>query len=115
MQSNKGIWTGRVLSGLVILFLAVDGAMKLVPIAPVTEAMIQLGYPASADLARGLGVLTLVCTAPYAFPRTWSGARQTSGHRQTGSFRSSTTFSAGAPGRLMRRKIRRCGELSAAR
>jgi hypothetical protein len=70
MQSNKGIWTGRVLSGLVILFLAVDGAMKLVPIAPVTEAMIQLGYPASADLARGLGVLTLVCTALYAFPRT---------------------------------------------
>jgi hypothetical protein len=70
MRSNKAIWTGRVLSGLVILFLAVDGAMKLVPIAPVTEAMIQLGYPASADLARGLGVLTLVCTALYAFPRT---------------------------------------------
>jgi DoxX-like family len=70
MQSGRTIWTGRVLSGLVILFLAVDGAMKLVPIAPVTEAMIQLGYPASADLARGLGVLTLVCTALYAFPRT---------------------------------------------
>jgi DoxX-like family len=70
MQSGRTIWTGRVLSGLVILFLAVDGAMKLVPIAPVTEAMIQLGYPASADLARGLGVLTLICTALYAFPRT---------------------------------------------
>ena len=70
MQSGRTIWTGRVLSGLVILFLAVDGAMKLVPIAPVTEAMIQLGYPASPDLARGLGVLTLICTALYAFPRT---------------------------------------------
>jgi hypothetical protein len=70
MRSNKAIWTGRVLSGLVILFLVMDGAMKLVPIAPVTEAMIQLGYPASADLARGLGVLTLLCTALYAFPRT---------------------------------------------
>lgn len=70
MHSSKAIWTGRVLSGLVILFLAVDGAMKLVPIAPVTEAMTQLGYPGSADLARGLGVLTLVCTALYAFPRT---------------------------------------------
>jgi uncharacterized membrane protein YphA (DoxX/SURF4 family) len=70
MQSSKATWTGRVLSGLVILFLALDGAMKLVPIAPVTETMAQLGYPESASLARGLGVLTLVCTALYAFPRT---------------------------------------------
>jgi len=70
MQSNKAVWTGRILSGVVVLFLSLDGAIKLVPIAAVTETMAQLGYPASADLARGLGVLTLVCTALYAFPRT---------------------------------------------
>ncbi|HEX3501708.1 MAG TPA: DoxX family protein [Stellaceae bacterium] len=68
--SGKAIWTGHAMSGLVILFLAADGAMKLVPIAPVTEAMTQLGYPASDSLARFLGILTLVCTALYALPRT---------------------------------------------
>ena len=70
MQNNKAMWIGRVLSGLVVLFLAADGAMKLVPIPIVTETMAQLGYSASVDLARGLGVITLVCTALYAFPRT---------------------------------------------
>ena len=70
MRSNKAIWIGRILGGLVILFLVADGAMKLVPIPVVTETMAQLGYPASVGLARGLGVITLLCTALYAFPRT---------------------------------------------
>jgi DoxX-like family len=58
----------RILSGLIILFLLLDGAIKLVPIAPVSESLAQLGYP--VDLARGLGVLTLACTILYAMPRT---------------------------------------------
>lgn len=32
--------------------------------------MDQLGYPANVSLARGLGILTLVCTVLYAIPRT---------------------------------------------
>jgi hypothetical protein len=68
--SNTALWTGRILSGIVILFLLVDGAIKLVPIAVVTETMGQLGYPPSAEVARILGVLTLACTALYAYPRT---------------------------------------------
>ncbi|HKV00107.1 MAG TPA: DoxX family protein [Vineibacter sp.] len=64
------MWTGRVLSGLVILFLVFDGGIKLVPIAPVTDAMAQLGYPASETMARGLGILLLLCTLLYAVPRT---------------------------------------------
>ena len=68
--SNAAMWTGRILSGLVVLFLLFDGAMKLIPISAVTETMEQLGYPASADLARGLGVITLLCTVLYAVPRT---------------------------------------------
>lgn len=58
------------MSGLVVLFLVLDGAIKLVPIAPVTETLAALGYPTDIALARGLGVLTLACTALYAFPRT---------------------------------------------
>jgi hypothetical protein len=68
--SKTMLWAGRVMSGLVVLFMLFDGAMKLVPIAPVTEAMERLGYPTDASLARGLGALTIICTILYAIPRT---------------------------------------------
>lgn len=68
--SPAALWTGRTLSALAVLFLLVDAAIKLVPIAAVTEAMQQLGYSVSIDLARGLGVLTLVCVALYLAPAT---------------------------------------------
>lgn len=66
--SNWAVWTGRVLSGLAIAFLLVDGAMKLVPLDVVVETTERLGIPGS--LARTLGVLTLVSTILYAIPRT---------------------------------------------
>jgi hypothetical protein len=64
------IWTGRLLSGLVITFLLVDGAIKLVPIQPVTDTLQALGFVPTNTLARGLGILLLLCTALYAFPRS---------------------------------------------
>ena len=70
MNTKAALWTGRVLSGLVILFLTVDGAIKLVPIQPVTDSLRELGYPTSDSFARFLGVVTLVGTALYAWPRT---------------------------------------------
>lgn len=66
--STKALWAGRILSGLVVLFLLFDGAIKLVPLAPVMDSLAQLGYPLS--LARGLGILVLVCTVLYLIPRT---------------------------------------------
>jgi hypothetical protein len=68
--SNVTIWTGRALSGVVILFMLLDAGMKLVPLDVVTETSAQIGLPTSAAFARGLGVLGLLCTALYAFPRT---------------------------------------------
>ena len=47
-----------------------DGIIKLVPLDIVMQTNAQLGYPDSVNLARGLGVLGLACTALYAFPRT---------------------------------------------
>ena len=70
MNSRTALWTGRVLSGIAVLFLIFDGAIKLVPIQPVTDSLRELGYPASDSFARFLGILTLVCTALYAWPRT---------------------------------------------
>jgi hypothetical protein len=68
--SNKAVWIGRVLSGLVVLFMLFDGIIKLVPLDIVMQTNAQLGYPDSINLARGLGILVLACTALYAFPRT---------------------------------------------
>jgi DoxX-like protein len=68
--SNKAVWAGRVLSGLVVLFMLFDGIMKLVPLDIVMQTNAQLGYPDSVNLARGLGILLLACTALYVFPPT---------------------------------------------
>jgi len=66
--SNKALWTGRIISGIVILFLLVDGGIKLIPIEAVITTSRELAIP--EHLARTLGVLTLVGTLLYAWPRT---------------------------------------------
>jgi hypothetical protein len=63
-------WVGRALSGVAVLFLTLDGAIKLVPIQSVLDTLEQLGYQPSIALARGLGVLLLACTALYVHPWT---------------------------------------------
>lgn len=69
-SSRTMVWTGRILSTIVVLFLVLDSVIKLVPIAEVTSTMRDLGYPATVELARFLGLLTLVCTVLYVWPRT---------------------------------------------
>ena len=68
--SRTALWMGRVMSGLVILFLLMDGGIKLVPIKEVTDTLQQLGYRGSVEQARLLGVITLACAILYAIPRT---------------------------------------------
>jgi len=68
--SKPARWTGRVLSGLVIVFLLFDGAVKLVPWPIVTETMDRMGYGSSESLARTLGVITVACTVLYSIPPT---------------------------------------------
>jgi hypothetical protein len=66
--SNAVLWTGRIMSGLVIAFMLLDGAMKLVPLDVVVTTSEQMGIPGS--LARTLGIIGLICTLLYAVPRT---------------------------------------------
>jgi DoxX-like family len=61
-------WTGRVMSGIVILFLAMDITMKLANLAVVTQANLELGW--QPDMPRILGVILLACTVLYVYPRT---------------------------------------------
>src|SRR5438445_12917074 len=66
---SKGrLWAGRIISGLVVLFLLFDGITKLMKVAPVLEASAQLGYPVST--IAGIGITALVCTVLYAIPQT---------------------------------------------
>jgi hypothetical protein len=66
--STTALWTGRILSGLVVMFLLFDGAIKLIPLDVVIETSRQLGIP--TDIAFTLGVLTLVGGLLYAYPKT---------------------------------------------
>ena len=66
--SKKRLWAGRIISALPVLFLLLDGAMKLVKPAPVVEATIKLGYPESVIVP--LGIVLLTCTILYVIPRT---------------------------------------------
>ncbi|APR84555.1 Arginine/ornithine antiporter ArcD [Minicystis rosea] len=66
--TKSGSWAGRILSGLGAAFLIFDSAMKLALIEPVRASFPELGYPVS--LARGIGLLQLICVAFYVLPRT---------------------------------------------
>jgi len=66
--SRSSLWAGRVMSWLVILFMLMDGVIKLVKPAPVLEATTKLGF-ADHHIAV-MGVLALICTILYAIPRT---------------------------------------------
>src|SRR5882762_7464004 len=66
--SKAQIWAGRILTALPLLFLLVDGVMKLFKPAPVLEGMTRLGYPVS--LAVAIGIILLVCVVIYAIPQT---------------------------------------------
>lgn len=66
---NRPYWIGWAMSGVVIAFLLMDAAMKLLALPIVLETSGPLGFP-GADMARGLGIVLLACTLLYAAPRT---------------------------------------------
>jgi hypothetical protein len=65
---SKRLWIGRILSGLMIVFLLVDGVMKVMKARVAVDGSVQLGYPESVVF--GIGAILLVSTALYAIPRT---------------------------------------------
>jgi hypothetical protein len=66
--SKTRLWAGRIMSGIVILFLLFDSIIKFLKPAPVVAAFPNLGWPIS--LAVPLGIILLTCTILYAIPRT---------------------------------------------
>jgi hypothetical protein len=67
-RASAQVWIGRALSVLAVLFLLMDAGMKLANLPIVIETTEQLGWP--GGLARPLGVVLLVATLLYVYPRT---------------------------------------------
>jgi DoxX-like family len=67
-QSKSALWTGRIISGLVVLFMVFDGVTKLMRVEPVLKAAAQLGF--SVHQIVGIGIVLLICTLVYVVPRT---------------------------------------------
>jgi hypothetical protein len=70
VQDRTKRWIGYTMSGLVVAFMLFDASMKLVPLDIVIKSTADLGFPASAEFDRGLGILALVCAVLYVVPRT---------------------------------------------
>ena len=68
LVSKGGLWTGRILSLLSILFFLMDAVMKVLKPAFVVDATVKLGY--QEGVIQGLGIALLIGTILYAIPST---------------------------------------------
>ena len=66
--SKSALWTGRVLSTLLILFLLFDSVLKFMKPQPVIDSFTHLGIPITLDYP--IAIILLICTILYALPPT---------------------------------------------
>ncbi len=66
---KRGLWAGRVISGLAALMLGLDGTMTLAAPQMMIANSPPLGIAPDPDLYRALGAILLGCVALYVWPR----------------------------------------------
>lgn len=66
--SRGMLWTGRVLSGLAVLFLTFDASIKLLRLPMAVQGTIDIGY--SPGVIFPLGVILSASLILYLIPRT---------------------------------------------
>lgn len=66
--SKGGLWTGRVISSLVVLFMLFDCITKIIKIPQVIEASARIGI--NAHELFWIGVTLLGCVILYVIPKT---------------------------------------------
>lgn len=67
--SRSRLWTGRIMSGFVILFMLFDSILKFIKPPEVIQTTVhELGYPESSIF--WMGLFSLIPTILYAIPRT---------------------------------------------
>jgi hypothetical protein len=62
------LWTGRILSALIVLFMLFDGVAKLAKVPQVVEGTVKYGYPESS--IRWMGLAAVVGATLYAVPQS---------------------------------------------
>lgn len=66
--SKAALWTGRILMGVLTLFLLFDAVTKIFPPKYVIDASAKVGW--GENTLRPLGIVLLLSTILYAIPRT---------------------------------------------
>lgn len=66
--SSGALWAGRIITGLAVLFLLLDGVMKLFKPKPVIDATVRLGFSESVIIP--IGIVLVICTVVYVIPQT---------------------------------------------
>ena len=67
-SSNKLVWTGRIISGLIVLFLLFGSIYGILNAAKLAPEGAKYGYPEGSMLK--IQITLIICALLYAFPRT---------------------------------------------
>ena len=65
---DRVLWAGRIMSALVVIALAADGAVQLFAPAQIASMLQETGF--AMDLTQVVGSLILACAILYAIPAT---------------------------------------------
>ena len=68
MTLHRSLWTGRIMSALVVIALVADGTVQLFVPAQVASMLQETGF--AMDLTRVVGPIILGCAILYAIPAT---------------------------------------------
>ncbi len=66
--SKGALWTGRMLSALVVVLMLFDCGLKIARAQVAVEGTVKLGYSESVIVP--IGIVLLICTILYAITRT---------------------------------------------
>jgi DoxX-like family len=68
-QTSKGmLWSGRIITALVALFMLFDASIHFSEIPAVTQSIMQMGY--SLSIIRPLSVIEFISIVLYIIPQT---------------------------------------------
>ena len=68
MALHRGLWAGRIMSGIVVIALVADGTIQLFAPALIASLLQETGF--AMDLTRVVGPIILACAILYAIPTT---------------------------------------------
>jgi hypothetical protein len=66
--SGKMVWTGRIVSAIVVLFLIAGSTFGIIKQAEMAPEMARMGFPPGMGIK--ISITCILCALIYAFPRT---------------------------------------------